>query len=187
MINDDQIFVVVDIEVDGPAVGMHSMLSLAAVATTPHKELGRFYQKLETLEGAARDPATTAWWDKYPEAWKEAITDPQPVRKVMTDFYDWVTGFGKEPIFVSSPIGLDYTFVSWYLLRFAPRNPFMNEKNNIRTLDIRSYVAGKFNFSYDNSSRLKWPESLTKNLPAHTHKAIDDAAGYAVVLRGLIK
>lgn len=187
MINENQIFVVVDIEADGPSVGLHSMVSLAAVATTATEEVARFYRKLQPLQDAKRDPTTTSWWDLHPEAWKEVITDAQFASKVMVDFYNWVIELGKEPIFVSSPIGLDYTFVSWYLFRFAPSNPFMSEKNAIRTLDIRSYIAGKFNFTFDNSSRLKWPSRLIENMPEHTHKAIDDAVGYAVILRRLIK
>jgi DNA polymerase III alpha subunit (gram-positive type) len=187
MINENQIFVVVDIENDGPAVGLNSMLSLAAVATTPQKEIARFYRKLQPLQDAKRDPDTTSWWNKHPEAWQEVNTDAEPASKVIIDFYNWVMELGLEPIFVSNPIGLDYTFVSWYLFQFAPDNPFIGEKNDIRTLDIRSYVAGKFNFTYDNSSRLKWPTWLIEDMPKHTHKAIDDAAGYAFILRKIIK
>jgi hypothetical protein len=39
MISDSQIFIVVDIEADGPVAGLNSMLSLAAVATTEKKEV----------------------------------------------------------------------------------------------------------------------------------------------------
>ena len=187
MITNNQIFVVVDIEADGPAVGLNSMISLAAVATTPEQEMARFYRKLQTLEGAKPDPVTTEWWNQNTEAWIEANTDPQPPDQVMIDFYNWVTRLEAEPIFVSSPIGFDYAFVSWYLFRFAPSNPFRNRTGGIRTIDIRSYIAGVYGVSFDDSSRLKWPASLTKNMPAHTHKAIDDAAGYAFLLRKLIK
>ena len=186
MISDSQIFIVVDIEADGPAVGLNSMLSLAAVATTPKEEESRFYRKLTTLPDASADPATTEWWHEHKEAWKEATTDSETPERVMTEFYNWVTGFRREPIFVSNPVSLDYTFVSWYLFRFAPANPFKNEKNSIRALDIKSYVAGKFGFTFDNSRRIHWPKQLTKDMPAHTHNALDDANGYAVILRKLI-
>lgn len=53
MISDSQIFIVVDIEADGPAVGLNSMLSLAAVATTEKEEVSRFYRKLATLPNAS--------------------------------------------------------------------------------------------------------------------------------------
>lgn len=186
MISDSQIFIVVDIEADGPAVGLNSMLSLAAVATTEKEEVSRFYFKLTTLPNASADPNVTEWWNEHQEAWKEATTDPQPPVRVMTEFYNWVTGLEREAIFVSNPVSLDYTFVSWYLARFAPANPFKNEKNNIRTLDIKSYVAGKFGLTFDNSRRIYWPKELTKDMPEHTHNALDDADGYAIMLRKLL-
>jgi len=186
MISDSQIFIVVDIEADGPAVGLNSMLSLAAVATTEKEEVSRFYRKLATLPNASADPNVTEWWNEHQEAWKEATTDPKPPEGVMTEFYNWVTGLGREAIFVSNPISLDYTFVSWYLSRFAPANPFKSKKNSIRTLDIKSYVAGKFGFTFDNSRRVHWPKALTNDMPEHTHNALDDAIGYAVVLRKLV-
>jgi DNA polymerase III epsilon subunit-like protein len=186
MISDSQIFVVVDIEADGPSVGLHSMLSLAAVATTEQHEVSTFYRKLLPFPEASADPVVTEWWGQHPEAWKEATTNGQSPEKVMTEFYEWVTSLKLQPIFVSNPISLDYTFVSWYLSRFAPGNPFKNEKNSIRTLDIKSYVAGKFGFTFDNSRRIHWPNELTHDIPEHTHNALDDARGYAVVLRKLI-
>lgn len=187
MLETGQIFIVVDIEADGPAVGLNSMLSLAAVATTAEQEIAQFYQKLIPLEGAKQDPETMSWWAQNQEAWKEATSGSQSPQKVMTDFYNWVTQLNAEPIFVSNPIGLDYTFVSWYLYRFAPGNPFISKKNAIRTLDIRSYVAGTFGFNFNDSSRLKWPSSLTKGMTEHTHYAIDDAVGYGFLLRKLIQ
>lgn len=186
MLNADQIFVVIDIEADGPAVGLNSMLSLGAVATTIEQEVAQFYRKLTPLEGATQDAETMSWWDKNPKAWQEATADSHPPRDVMTDFYNWVIKLKAEPIFVSSPIGLDYSFVCWYLYRFAPANPFISKKNAIRMLDIRSYVAGVYGFSFNESSRLKWPSTLTKDMPEHTHRAIDDAVGYAFVMRKLM-
>lgn len=186
MISQSQIFIVVDIEADGPYVGLNSMLSLAAVATTEKEEVSHFYQKLATLPDARPDSGTMAWWQENQEAWKEATTDPHPPEKVMNEFYNWVIGFEREPIFVSNPVALDYTFVSWYLSRFAPANPFKNEKNSIRALDLKSYVSGKYGLTFDKAKRIYWPEELTKDMPEHTHNALDDAAGYAVVLRKLI-
>jgi DNA polymerase III epsilon subunit-like protein len=186
MISDSQIFIVVDIEADGPAVGLNSMLSLAAVATTEKEEVSRFYRKLTTLPDASADPKVTEWWNEHQDAWKEATTDPEPPERVMTEFYNWVTGLGREAIFVSNPTSLDYTFVSWYLFRFAPTNPFKNEKNSIRALDLKSYVAGRYDLTFDKARRIYWPDELTNDMPEHTHDALDDAAGYAVVLRKLI-
>lgn len=186
MISDSQIFIVVDIEADGPAVGFHSMLSLAAVATTAKQEVSQFYRKLIVLPDAPPDPTTTEWWNENPEAYTEATSDPHPPEQVMTEFYNWITDLGREAIFVSNPVSLDYTFVSWYLFRFAPGNPFKNEKNSIRALDLKSYVAGKYGLPFEKAKRMYWSEDVTKGMPEHTHNALDDAKGYAIVLRNLI-
>lgn len=186
MLNEGQLYIVVDIEADGPTPGLHSMLSLAAIATDSEGEVSRFYEKLLTLDDAKPDPDTSEWWKSQPEAWAEVNSDQQPPVSVMQDFCRWLDGLKCEPIFAASPIGLDYAFVSWYLFRFAGRNPFMNEKNAIRTLDIRSYIAGKYNLTFDDSSRPKLPASLTAGMPEHTHRAIDDAAGYAYLLRRIL-
>lgn len=187
MISDRQVFIVVDIETDGPAAGLNSMLSLAAVATTEHEEVSRFYKKLATLPGTSPDPETTAWWQEHPDAWREATTEPQAPEAVVTEFYEWIVDLEREPIFVSNPVSFDYTFVSWYLSRFAPENPFKHPKTHgIRALDLKSYVAGSLNLSFNNAKRVKWPTYLTQGMPEHSHNALDDAIGYAVVLRKLI-
>jgi DNA polymerase III alpha subunit (gram-positive type) len=187
MIRDDQIFIVVDIEADGPFPGLHSMLSIGAVATTETNELSQFYAAIEPLKDFMPDPDTMDWWKSQPEAWQEVNANTQSAEIVINEFYNWIMSLGKKPIFVANPIALDYSFVSWCLARFAPKNPFMNDKNGIQSLDLRSFMAGKYRLQYDQSSRINLPEELQQVLPVHTHKAIDDAVGYAVLLRKVIK
>ncbi len=59
--NDNQIYVVVDIEADGPVAGLYSMLSIGAVATTKDEETSSFYRTILPLEGAAQEPSTMEW------------------------------------------------------------------------------------------------------------------------------
>jgi DNA polymerase III alpha subunit (gram-positive type) len=184
MLREDQIFIVVDIEADGPAPGLHSMLSIGAIATTESAEVSHFYATLKPLPDCTPDSDTMEWWESQPEAWQEVNSNTRPAETVIKDFYDWVNSLEKEPIFVASPIGLDYSFVSWYLARFAPSNPFMDSKNNgIRSLDLRSFIAGKYGFEYDQSTRANLPDRLKQIVSGHTHKAIDDAIGYGALLR----
>ncbi|PID32453.1 exonuclease [Candidatus Saccharibacteria bacterium] len=187
MIAENQIYIVVDIEADGPAAGLHSMLSLAAVATSAEREISQFYRKLLPLPEAKPDPDTMEWWQGFPEAWQEANTDQQNPEIVVRDFCRWLASLGAEPVFVANPVGLDYTFVSWYLFRYAESNPFMNEKHAIRTIDLRSFIAGKYDLSFNNASRANLPSALTQGMPEHTHRAIDDAVGYGVLVRNLLK
>src|SRR5205085_660930 len=72
-----EIYVSTDVETDGPIPGPHSMLSFASAAYKSDKTLvGTFAANLETLPGATGDPATMAWWEKQPEAWAAARSDP---------------------------------------------------------------------------------------------------------------
>lgn len=186
-ISSQQIYVVVDIEADGPVPGQYSMLSLAAVATTPDVETSRFYRKLHALPDASQEPDTMRWWKTEPDAWKEVHTDAQTPEIVVAEFVEWVESLGRQPIFVASPIALDYGFVGWYMMRFAGRNPFSDENNAVRTLDIRSFVAGRYGLTFNDSSRTKLPAELIKVMPPHTHRAIDDAVGYANLLRHVLR
>ena len=73
MLDDNQIYIVVDIETNGPVAGLYSMLSLAAVATTRDKEISTFYQKLVPLANASRSQSTMDWWKTQPKRGKKLL------------------------------------------------------------------------------------------------------------------
>lgn len=78
-------------------------------------------------------------------------------------------------------------FVCWYLWKFVDEDPFTNDKGAPQTLDLRTFVAGKFNYLLKNSSRSKLPESFLEGTPTHSHHALDDAKIVATILRNSIK
>ncbi len=186
MIENNEIYVAVDIETDGPVPGLYSMISLAAVATTETEEIDSFYHKLVPLEEASQDQRTMAWWMTEPEAWQEATSDAQSASEVMAEFCKWLDNLGKNPVFVAHPISFDYSFVSWYLWKFTNRNPFADLESAARTLDITSFTAGKFERSLNESKRKNFPKWISRGMPEHSHNALDDARGYAVVLRNIL-
>lgn len=186
IITDDQIFIVIDIESDGPTPRLYSMLSLGAVASTENSEVGRFYRTIKPIDGASRHPSNMRWWGTQPEAWKEVNANPRPADEVMKEFSEWVNNFGKQPIFVAYPIAFDYTFVSWYLWNFTGENPFLGEDKYPMTIDIASLVSGKYRRLLNDSTRDSFPAWMKEGMPDHNHRAIDDAIGYAVVLRNII-
>lgn len=188
MIDDNQIYVVVDVENNGPTPGLYSMLAIGAVATTKQGEVSTFYAKIKPLENASEHHSTMKWWRSQPEAWREVCKDAEAPNKVILEFYDWINRLGAEPVFVAHPIAVDYTFVSWYLYKFVNKNPFeQNKANIILSLDIRSFISGRFKRSLVESSRGNLPKSLLKNMPEHSHNALDDAKGYAVILRNILR
>ena len=186
MLDEDQVYVVVDIETDGSVPGLYSMLSIGAVASTADEEISSFYRKVLPYDAAGQDADTMEWWKTQPEAWQEVTTDTLSPEVVMHEFCDWIEGLKATPIFVAHPVGFDYTFVSWYLQRFA-QNPFTDYSGVARILDLPSFAAGKLNVSLSRSARPQLPESLRVGMPEHSHKAIDDAQGYGVILRNLLK
>jgi DNA polymerase III alpha subunit (gram-positive type) len=181
-----QIYIVVDIEADGPVAGLYSMLSIGAVATTSEKEIARFYRKLLPLEGASQKPSTMDWWATQPEAWKEVTEGAEPAEGVIKDVCDWVESFNKKPVFVAHPIGFDYSMVTWYLWKFAQKNPFTDEEGGSITLDLSSFIAGKYRLDLDSANRRKLPEWMKEGMPEHSHNALDDAVGYGVILRNVL-
>jgi hypothetical protein len=181
------IYIVTDCEFDGPVPGRHSMLSFASVALSEAgKALGEFEAVLAPLEGAGRDPVTMAFWQAHPQALAAASENPQPAADVMARFVSWVSSFGAEPVFAAHPVALDAPWIDHYLKRFTGRPLFEGPWIGDRLfrhppLCILSLVAGA-------TGRKPW-ECDIRHYPAewlgnveHTHRAIDDARGYANLL-----
>ena len=187
MLDDNQIYVIVDIETDGPVPGLYSMLSIGAVASTASKEVGSFYRKVLPYDKAGQDPDTMDWWKTQPEAWKEVTTGATQPEIVMREFCDWVKSLGAVPVFVAHPVAFDYTFVGWYLHRFLKEDPFIGHGGGQRILDLGSFTAGKLNLPLSRARRSQLAPSFRVGMPEHSHKAIDDARGYGVILRNVLK
>jgi hypothetical protein len=82
--DDPWVYVVTDIEVDGPWPGPNSMRSFASVAVTlDGTEHGRFEAVLDELPGAPPNERTLAWFHSIPEIWEAATASPEPVAEVM--------------------------------------------------------------------------------------------------------
>ncbi|MBP1780686.1 MULTISPECIES: hypothetical protein [Micromonospora] len=189
---DNWVYVVTDIEVDGPWPGPNSMRSFASVAVTCNgEELGAFEAVLEPLPGAAPNPATYAWFQTQPEAWAAATTNPQPVHEVMTQFAEWVRALPKSRIFAASPIASDGGWIDYYLRRFTRyglvQGPYEEDVLfNGPGLCLRSYAAAVTGRPVADMSPQTLPAEWFGNI-AHTHQAIDDARGYAHLLGVLFR
>lgn len=180
------IFVVTDIESDGPDPGRHSMLSFGSVACGPDGgTLGEFTANLQPLPDAGQDPGTMAWWQTEPEAWRETVRDQQDPAAVMTAFAAWLLGLPGTPVFVAHPLTFDGLWIDWYLQRFVGRRLFRRPRSPglcfASGLDLPSMVMAATGWDYARCSRDSYPEHwLGGHL--HNHRAIDDARGYAHLL-----
>jgi hypothetical protein len=189
---DDWTYVVTDIEVDGPWPGANSMRSFASVAVTATgAEVGAFEAVLEPLAGAAPNPDTYAWFQTQPEAWAAATTDPRPVEQVMADYVAWVRGLPAPRTFAAHPLAFDGGWIDYYLRRFTRYGVVQGPYETDRIFDdaglcLRSYAAAVTGRPVADVSPASLPAEWLGDI-AHTHRAIDDARGYAHLLGVLFR
>ncbi|MEQ1899980.1 MAG: DNA polymerase III subunit epsilon [Devosia sp.] len=185
-------FVVTDIEADGPSPLASSMLSFASVACDRKgMVLGEFEAVLEPRSDRAPSPDTMAWWQTQPEAWEAATANPEPPEMVMPRYADWVEALPGFRVFAAAPIIFDGLWMDHYLETFAGTRvlggPFKS-RQIFRGGGVCLYtMAGTLR----GAEYLKW--GMQRVPPAwyghiqHSHRAIDDARGFANVLAKLFE
>jgi hypothetical protein len=156
------------------------------LARAAGETLGEFEAVLSPLPGAAPDPATLAWFKTQPQAWAAANDNPQPPQAVMTAFVAWVAQFERGRVFTAFPASFDGMWIDVYLKRFTRHGLLEGPYAEGRLFDgpglcLKSYAAAL-------TGRPTW-RCGPRDLPAawlgdheHTHRAIDDARGYAHLL-----
>ncbi len=153
-------YVMVDIEADGPIPGDYSMISLGAVVVEPG--LAR------TFSGRFR-PISEQW---IPEALAVsghsredtlAFSDP---RVEMQRFREWLATLDKQPMFISDNNGFDWMFVCWYFHHFIGKNPLGHSSQNLGSLYKGLMKDVKVTFKHLRKTK-------------HTHDPLDDARGNA--------
>jgi len=167
---ENEIYVSTDIEADGPIPGPHSMPSIGSAAYQPDGTIvDTFSANLEVLPEAKGHPKTMEWWSQHPEAWEAARKDVRDPGLVMPEYAEWVRHLPGIPVFVAYPAGYDFTFIYWYLHRFAGDSPFSHSALDMKTLAM--VLLG-----------LPYRRSVKRNMPKkwfgpekHTHVALDDA------------
>jgi hypothetical protein len=178
----DEVYVSTDVETDGPIPGPHSMLSFASAAFAGDgRMLGTFTANLETLPGAVPHPVTAAWWATKPEAWAACRTNPEDPAVVMPRYLAWVESLPGSPVLVAYPAGFDFTFVYWYLLRFAGASLFGHS-----ALDIKTYAMALMGSPYRESTKKHMPRRWFPKRQ-HTHIALDDAIEQGLLFLAMLK
>jgi len=189
---DDWVYVVTDIEIDGFWPGANSMRSFASVAVRATGEpVGEFEAVLEPLPGAAPNPDTYAWFQTVPEAWAACTSNPRPVAEVLADYVRWVQNLPRPRAFAAAPVAFDGGWIDYYLRRFTRYGLVMGpDETDVlfdpATLCIRSYAAAVTGRPVADLSAGSLPPEWLGNVD-HTHRAIDDARGYANLLAELFR
>jgi hypothetical protein len=165
-----EIYISTDVETDGPIPGPHSMLSIGAAAYTADKRLlSTFSANLETLPDAMGHPETMAWWTTQPEAWAACRSDLEAPEAAMKRYVEWIESLEGKPVFVAYPVGFDFLFAYWYLMRFVGRSPFSHS-----ALDMKTFAMAVLRKDYRASTKRNMPRHWFDERP-HSHVALDDA------------
>jgi hypothetical protein len=185
-------FVVTDIEADGPNPRRSSMLSFASVACDIEgRVLGEFEAVLKPRADRTADETTMAWWATQPEAWKAATDGAEAPEVVMPRYADWVESLPGFRVFAAAPMVFDALWIDEYLDTFAQTRvlggPFKT-RQIFRGGGICLYTMA---VALRGAPYLKWgmqrvPAEWYGNI-VHTHRAIDDARGFANVLAKLFE
>ena len=165
-----EIYVSTDVETDGPIPGPHSMLSFAAAAYKSDKTLlGTFSANLQLLPGATGHPDTMAWWAQNQAAYDATRTNLEEPEPAMRRYVAWLKTMPNRVVFVAYPVGFDFTFMYWYMIRFAGESPFSHS-----ALDMKTFAMALLKKDYRDSVKKNMPKHWFDPLP-HTHIALDDA------------
>ena len=177
-----EVYVSTDVETDGPIPGPHSLLSLGSAAYSEAGEpVGTFAVNLHTLPGATGHPDTTAWWATQPAAWAACRTDPRDPAEAMSAYAAWLDGLPGRPVFVAYPAGFDFTFVYWYLIRFAGRSPF-----GFSALDVKSFAMAVLGTRFRETTKRRMPAGWFGDNP-HPHVGLDDAVGQGELFLNMLR
>ena len=109
------------------------------------------------------------WWRGQPEAWEACRKDLQAPAVAMPKYVEWVKALPGKPVFVAYPVGYDFTFMYWYMIRFAGESTFSHS-----ALDIKTFAMAMLKKGYRDSTKRNMPGRWFDQSP-HTHVAIDDA------------
>jgi hypothetical protein len=181
----------VDIETDGEAPGVGSMLSIGISALHPDtlEETGTFYRTLHRLPDAGASSKTMAWWDQFLDSYVASRKDAVAPVEAIRDMHSFVkqqcrmhmkNGKGPTPIFVAYPASFDFSFVYYYCHRFLGESIF-----SFSALDMKSYAMGLLGSSFIGATKSNFRQEWQTELPI-THHALDDARSQADQFRKML-
>ena len=120
------IFIMVDIEADGPIPGDYSMLSFGAVVVEKGLKL-TFQATLRPISEKFVPEALAV--GHYTREQTLEFGDP---KQAMEEFARWLAGLGEQKFwFVSDNNGFDWMFIAWYFHHFLGTNPFGHSSTNL--------------------------------------------------------
>ena len=183
-------FVVTDIEADGPSPLESSMLSFASVACdVSGKVIDEFEAVLEPRSDRQPHPETMAWWQTQPEAWGHATVGAEPAETVMPRYADWVEALPGYHVFAAAPMSFDGLWMDHYLQTYVGVRVLGHPTSGRQIfrgggVDLYTMAGALRGADYLHWGMQRVPAEWYGHIE-HTHRAIDDARGFANVLAKL--
>jgi hypothetical protein len=157
---------IVDVEADGPAPGLYSMVSIGVVKVDDALETTFYGKTRPIMDEYIPDALAVSGFSR-----EDHLTFDDP-KDVMEALVKWLAENSTgRPIFVSDNPAFDFSFANYYLHRFTGGNPF-----GFSARRIGDYYAG---LEKDFFAASKWRKYRKT---AHTHNPVDDAKGNAEAL-----
>ncbi|NCQ51503.1 exonuclease [archaeon] len=155
---------IVDIESDGPAPGLYSMVSFAAIKVnyemkTTFKALVAPISKNFKPDALAISSITRLEHENYPSP-----------EIAIVNFLNWIKkeNNGERAIFMSDNLAFDWQFINYYLHAYCDENPFGHSGRR-----IGDFYAG---LQRDFRASSKWKKLIVTK---HSHDPLDDVKGNA--------
>ena len=163
-------FIMIDVEADGPIPGEYSMIAFAAVVCRDSSV--RFRANLRPVtEKYMEDALRVANFTR-----EETLGFDNP-ENVMKSFRDWLSECNPKRerlFFISDNNGFDWQFMNYYFWRYLDANPFGHSSFN-----LGSFYKGLIKDAFQNFKHLR-------ETP-HSHDPLDDALGNVEALKKIIQ
>jgi hypothetical protein len=155
---------IVDVEADGPAPGLYSMVCFGAVKLSDELDETFYGQTRPITESFIPEALAISGFSRIEH---EGFDEPEAAMKA---FAQWVTETSKgRPVFFSDNPAFDWQFINYYLHRYVGSNPFGFSARRIGDL----YCGMQMN------AYAGW-KHLRKT--THDHHPVNDAKGNAEAL-----
>lgn len=166
----ERVYLSFDVEADGPAPGLYSMISFALVDVLT-KDI--FKVELSPISDFYIPEALAVSGFSREETLK--FEDPETQMKKMLD---WVNEKypNKRLCLISDNPAFDWQFINYYCIKYLGKNPFGHSARRIGDV----WAGYQNNFSNDSS----WKKMRTTK---HTHDPADDALGNAEAFNEIMK
>ena len=179
----DELYIVTDVETNGPIPGEYGMISLGSVAVDLEGTIyGLFYVNLIPAEGSYEDPDTMAFWQKNPKAYAQSTYQPLDPRTAMIKYQAWLEELKVnhcQNLRLVADCSFDWMFVQYCLVRYLGTMPLGYNSINTKSLAWGLYPDKTYN--------KVWLDRWSSKKYRHNHIAICDAIGEAFEFVGLMR